>query len=162
MFISPASCAGSQIHVLGVMHEAISDISPCGVSEKVGQRQQPLTNRPSAAADGRGGGPGGTNEYGVIHMNQESAVIIANDRDKRALAWLKAQVGLEAIQGATERLAGARRPYVSNVAKVLGLTLPVEDLVEPEPPRADRETALKHLAELRAVMDRAGRPSPPR
>ena len=51
-------------------------------------------------------------------------MIIQNERDKRTAAWLIEQVGAEALAEAETRLQGARKPYPSNLAKVLGLTLP--------------------------------------
>ncbi|MEY4909417.1 MAG: hypothetical protein RL260_3135 [Pseudomonadota bacterium] len=51
-------------------------------------------------------------------------VIVANDRDRRSLAWLVQQVGPQAVAEAVTRLSGLRRPYATNVAAVLGLTLP--------------------------------------
>lgn len=53
-----------------------------------------------------------------------SGVIVANDRDRRSLAWLREQVGDAAIEAAVSQLAGQRRPYVSNVAKALGIEIP--------------------------------------
>lgn len=51
-------------------------------------------------------------------------VIIANDRDLRSLTWLREHVGDAAIEAAVAQLAGQRRPYVSNVAKALGIEIP--------------------------------------
>jgi hypothetical protein len=98
---------------------------------------------------GREGGPGGNIEAGVIHMS-ESQPIIANERDRQALDWLRARVGADAIQGAIERLAGQRRPYVSNLAKVLGVTLPTAAELAAKP--TDRETARARIAELQAAI----------
>lgn len=75
---------------------------------------------------------------------QQPAVILKlNDRDERALAWLIEQVGVDAVLSACERLAGHRKPYVSNVAKVLGLPIPDDVIVTP------RATALVRIQELR-------------
>ena len=74
-------------------------------------------------------------------------MIIQNERDKRTAAWLIEQVGAEALAEAETRLQGARKPYPSNLAKVLGLTLP-ESLK-----RTDSETARWHLAEMMKVLD---------
>lgn len=79
-------------------------------------------------------------------MDAALGVIIANDRDRRTLAWLRDQVGDEAIRGAVDQLAGNRRPYLSNVAKVLGVALPRDLEV------VDRETARARLAALRAQL----------
>lgn len=51
-------------------------------------------------------------------------VVVVNDRDRRSLAWLVQQVGEQAVADAVKRLSGLRRPYATNVAAVLGLTLP--------------------------------------
>jgi hypothetical protein len=76
----------------------------------------------------------------------EDCIILANDRDRRTLAWLRTQVSDDAIAAAVEQLAGARRPYITNVCKVLGLTIP--DGMEV----ASREEALRHLAAIRAKL----------
>ena len=76
----------------------------------------------------------------------EDCIILANDRDRRTLAWLRTQVSDDAIAAAVEQLAGARRPYITNVCKVLGLTIP--DGMEV----ASREEALRHLSAIRAKL----------
>ena len=74
-------------------------------------------------------------------------MIIQNERDKRTAAWLIVQVGAEALAEAETRLQGARKPYPSNLAKVLGLTLP-ESLK-----RTENAAARQKLAELRRILD---------
>ena len=73
-------------------------------------------------------------------------IIVENERDRRTLQWLIDTVGENAILDAIQRIPGNRRPYVSNVAKVLGVT----------PPRsleiADRETALRHIDAIRRQL----------
>ena len=76
----------------------------------------------------------------------ELGVIVANDRDRRTLAWLRDRVGDAAILGAVGQLAGNRKPYLSNVAKALDVALP--ERLE----ATDRETAFKHLADFRAKL----------
>ena len=69
-------------------------------------------------------------------------MIAENERDKRAAAWLIEQFGAEA----ENRLAGARRPYPSNIAKVLGATLP-ESLK-----RTESTAARQKLASMKAML----------
>lgn len=76
----------------------------------------------------------------------DEIVLIQNDRDRRTLDWLIRQVGQEAIRQAVAQLAGNRKPYLSNVAKVLGLTLPKS--VEHTPQSEGRAK----LAEIRRSM----------
>jgi hypothetical protein len=97
----------------------------------------PAGGRVEAAA-GTAPGPVGQQAVGA-----DLGVIVANDRDLRTLDWLIAQVGPERIQDAIDKLGG-RRPYVSNIAKILGL-LPPEALS-----RVERETAVARLKKLRA------------
>lgn len=66
--------------------------------------------------------------------------IVEKDRDRRELAWLRAQVGDDAIREAVAHLPGQRRPYVLNIARALGLVLPAPLAADPEP-RADRRQA---------------------
>lgn len=76
----------------------------------------------------------------------EDCILVLNDRDRRTLAWLRRQGSDEAIAAAVVQLAWARRPFVSNVAKVLGLSVP-EGM-----DRSTREEALRHLAAIRAKL----------
>ena len=73
-------------------------------------------------------------------------MITENERDKRAAAWLIEQFGAEAVAEAENRLAGARRPYPSNIAKVLGATLP-ESLK-----RTESTAARQKLASMKAML----------
>lgn len=74
-------------------------------------------------------------------------MIIQNDRDRRTAAWLIEQFGAEAVAEAETRLKGARRPYPSNLAKVLGVTLP--EALE----RTENAAARQKLAELRRMLE---------
>jgi len=51
-------------------------------------------------------------------------LIVESKRDQRVLDWLVSQVGEEAVVNACMHLAGARRAYVSNIAKLLNLSIP--------------------------------------
>lgn len=75
-----------------------------------------------------------------------SGVIVANERDRRTLSWLRDHVGDAAISGAVSSLSGNRQPYISNVLKVLGVKAP-ESLERP-----DAATAKAHIAALRAKL----------
>lgn len=77
-------------------------------------------------------------------------MIIQNERDQRTAAWLIEQFGAEAVAEAETRITGARKPYPSNVAKVLGVTLP-ESLN-----RTENAAARQKLAELRRMLERKG------
>lgn len=66
--------------------------------------------------------------------------IVSNDRDRRTLAWLRAQAGDAAIRDTIATLPGQRRPYLSNIARALGLVLPASLAADPAP-RADRGRA---------------------
>jgi hypothetical protein len=73
-------------------------------------------------------------------------MIIDNERDERTAAWLIEQYGAEAIAQAESQLAGARKPYPSNIAKILGAELP-ESLK-----RTEKAAAREKLAELRRML----------
>lgn len=73
-------------------------------------------------------------------------MIAENERDKRTAAWLIEQFGAETVAEAEARLAGARRPYPSNIAKVLGATLP-EALK-----RTENAAAREKLAAMKAML----------
>lgn len=73
-------------------------------------------------------------------------IVVANDRDARVLAWLRTQFTDAEIEAAMTCLAGARRPYVSNVCKLIGI-VPPDDVVRTPPVQA-RE----HLAAAKALL----------
>ena len=73
-------------------------------------------------------------------------ILIESERDQRTYDWLLTQVGEESLRDACLSLAGNRRLYVSNLAKVLGLMAPVDLVTTP------RETALRHLEKMRELL----------
>lgn len=78
-------------------------------------------------------------------------MIVQNERDERTAAWLIEQVGAEALAEAETRLQGARKPYPSNLAKVLGLTLP--DSLK----RTENAAARQKLTELKNIIEKRER-----
>jgi hypothetical protein len=66
------------------------------------------------------------------------------------LDWLVSQVGVDAVESASSLIPGRRRPYVSNVAKALGLTPPSDLALSPP------DVALQHLADFRLFLRRKG------
>lgn len=73
-------------------------------------------------------------------------LIIESKRDQLVLDWLVSQVGETAVANACLELAGARRAYVSNIAKVLNL-FPPADLVA-----TTREDAFHHLDAIHRIL----------
>lgn len=73
-------------------------------------------------------------------------LIVESKRDQRVLEWLVSQVGEDAIANACTQLAGARKLYVSNIAKVLGLRLPTELAL------TSRDEAQRHLEVIRKLL----------
>lgn len=76
-------------------------------------------------------------------------LIISSARNRRELAWLRSHVSDDVIRDAVVQLAGARKPFVLNVVRVLGLELP--NLAE-TPPDVAREL----IAELKASIKISG------
>ena len=74
-------------------------------------------------------------------------LIIDNDRDKRAAEWLIKTVGEEAVINAIGKLSGNRKPYISNVAKVLGVEIPKEVILTPQ------TEAKKHLSNMLKMLN---------
>ena len=62
---------------------------------------------------------------------QPEGVIVLDARDERAIAWLIDQVGFDAVQQACAKMAGNRRFYPTNLAKVLGLSIPQSVILTP-------------------------------
>lgn len=77
---------------------------------------------------------------------QPEGVLILNARDERAVAWLIDQAGYDAVREACGKVAGRRRAYPSNLAKVLGLALPDSITLCPS------DSALKRIKELRSFF----------
>lgn len=75
-------------------------------------------------------------------------VIVQSKRDQRTLEWLIEQAGRDAVERACSELLHGRRPYVSNIAKALGL----------QPPQSlqlsTKADALQHLARIRELLQR--------
>jgi hypothetical protein len=68
--------------------------------------------------------------------------IIVNDKEERIYSWLLAEVGQPAIDEAIKKLAGNRKPYLSNIVKILGLKIPKSVLNTPS------HQARQHLDKL--------------
>jgi hypothetical protein len=96
-----------------------------------------------------GGGPAGTPTD--ADGQQPGGVLVTSERDQRVLDWLVSQVGVAAVETACTLIPGSRRAYVSNLAKVLGLS-PPSDLAL-SPPDVTRQ----HLANFRRLLQRKGR-----
>lgn len=73
-------------------------------------------------------------------------LIVESKRDQRVLDWMVSLVGEEAIANACMQLFGARKLYVSNIAKVLDLCPPTELAV------ASREEARQHLEAIYKLL----------
>ena len=78
-------------------------------------------------------------------------VIVTYSRVQRVLDWLITQVGQEVVLAACGKLAGARRPFPSNVAKALGLKVP-DDLVLT--PKAGAQIRIDALFDLLSPRNR--------
>lgn len=73
--------------------------------------------------------------------------IITNDRDRRSWEWICKQVGgAEIAKMAIDQLPGNRKPYISNLAKLLKLTIPPE-VIKPPLTRAQQ---LEHIKRIRS------------
>lgn len=62
---------------------------------------------------------------------QPEGVLMLNERDEREVAWLIDQAGFDAVQQACEKIAGNRKLYQTNLAKILGLSIPQSIIVTP-------------------------------
>ncbi|WP_063786956.1 hypothetical protein [Paraburkholderia caribensis] len=73
-------------------------------------------------------------------------VILANERDRRTFAYLVVTCGLQRVIKARQALPGRTRPYVSNIAKILGVTIPEAVVITP------RAEGLRHLSEIKEFL----------
>ena len=72
-------------------------------------------------------------------------IITDTDRDRRALAWLQTQATDAQIAAAIVGLAGQRKPYPSNIAKILGLQIPADTALTPKSAGKEKFAALKAI-----------------
>lgn len=78
-------------------------------------------------------------------------VILNNARDRRTLAYLLEECGVTRVRRAHEQLKG-RLPFVSTLAKILGITIPERIIATPrEQGRVEIE---KIKADLRKRLNR--------
>ena len=73
-------------------------------------------------------------------------VIISSPRDQRTLDYLVEVCGITRVKRARVDLPGNTRPYVSNLAKTLGVTIPEEVVI------TSREDGRRHLANLKSLL----------
>ncbi len=71
--------------------------------------------------------------------------VLESDRDRRTLDWLISQVGLAAVEQASFHLAGERKAYVLNIAKLLKLTPPASVFATPKDDVLVQLAAIKNL-----------------
>ena len=84
---------------------------------------------------------------------QAGGVVLESERDRRTYAWLLENFGADAVNRAVARLAGARRPYVSNIAKSLGVSVPRE-VHSPEQVAAEKQAKEASIQRLRALQQK--------
>lgn len=84
------------------------------------------------------------------YKNVSDKVLILSERDKAGFDYLVRIRGKEAVELAVDHLAGKRRPYVSNVAKLMMVTIPTS-LQREELPASD-DMAKKYLAQMRKIL----------
>ncbi|SAL53583.1 hypothetical protein AWB71_02881 [Caballeronia peredens] len=74
---------------------------------------------------------------------QSLDVIVESGRDQRTLEYLISVCGIKRVKRARADIPGERRPYVSNLAKILGVTIPIEVLATPRPEAQRKISDLK-------------------
>lgn len=79
----------------------------------------------------------------------EHLVRVRNERDRRALEWLRQQVGDAAVVTAVERCAGAGKPYLSVLCRYLQVRLPTFSIPRR---RATSPAAEQSLAAIRSIL----------
>ncbi|MFL9898969.1 hypothetical protein PQR71_12530 [Paraburkholderia fungorum] len=84
-------------------------------------------------------------------------VLLQNDRDHRTLDYLIRTCGLSRVQKARQSLPGRTRPYVSNIAKILGVTIPDEVVITPRESGRRELAAIKQLLAAKLVVGPTGK-----
>lgn len=77
-----------------------------------------------------------------------TGVLVETLKDERVLAYVISVKGEAAVRDAVSQLAGRRRPYVSNVVKILGVDVPENVAITP------REESLTHLARIKEILQK--------
>lgn len=80
-------------------------------------------------------------------------IIINSEKDQRLFNWLVEAVGNAAIEEACSKLAGNRKPYVSNIVKILGLHPPEHLQITSKEEAHARLTSLKKLIKHRVLKN---------
>lgn len=75
----------------------------------------------------------------------EMGVIVESDRDRRTLEYLVKTCGAERVAKVCGELPGQTRPYVSNIAKRLGVVIPEEVVITPRAIGRERVAELKNI-----------------
>lgn len=57
--------------------------------------------------------------------------ILENDQDRRIYQWLIARVGERAVEDACHNLVGRRKPYLTNILKILNIIPPPQVVQTP-------------------------------
>lgn len=65
-----------------------------------------------------------------MSLENEYGVIISNEKDRKVFNYLLSSVNDDMIVWAVNNLSGNRKPYVSNVAKLLKVDIPNERLLQ--------------------------------
>lgn len=87
----------------------------------------------------------------------EHLVRVQNERDRRTLAWLRAQVGDAAIAQAAQQCGGAAKPYLSAVCRTLGVTAPRFSTLRRLRPSAAAEQSLATIRQILASRNAPAR-----
>ncbi|PRP68482.1 hypothetical protein BUE93_22025 [Chromobacterium amazonense] len=77
-----------------------------------------------------------------------NSLIVESDRDRRTVQWLIKTVGQEKIDDAIGKLMGKRKPYISNVCKILGVSPPKNLEI------TDVETAKNKIAAIKEMLNK--------
>jgi hypothetical protein len=73
----------------------------------------------------------------------DSNIVIESERDRRTLEYLISTCGPVQVRKALGQLSGRTRPYVSNLAKILGVIIPDHIQVTPRTEAQARISELK-------------------
>lgn len=84
----------------------------------------------------------------------EAWVRIVNDEDREACEWLLANVGMERVAAASQRLAGGgKKPFVSALCRYLGAWPPAPRRARTMAP-VHTDVGDLHLAQIRQLLAR--------
>lgn len=82
-------------------------------------------------------------------------VIVETDTDKRCLRYIVDLYGKKSVLEACDKLPGSRKPYISNIIKIMNITIPeaIKTPTDHKLSAQKRESAKQNIANARKMLE---------